>query len=130
MAAARLSEAELIALRDFAGTNMLELASERLRDYDAEECQQETVAMLASSEVYGALRNAEGAFGVVRDEKELVEFVDLDFTDAAITWLQNLRGGLRAGLEGGRGTIESNENTPEQTYLLYVLDGICDRGEA
>jgi uncharacterized lipoprotein YehR (DUF1307 family) len=131
MAAARLSEAELIALRDFAGTQMLERAGERLRDFDADECQRETVAMLASGEVYGALRNVEGAFNTVSGETNMApESVDLDFTTAAMDWLQKLRGEVRDGLEDGRGTIESNENTADETYLLYILDGICDRGEA
>lgn len=137
MAAARLSEAELIALRDFAGTFLLERAGDRLQEYDADKCgrpaeevrQDEHELMIASAEVYGALRNVELQFSDLGTGRDVAEWVDVDFTKKALWWLRPLRDEIRVGLEHGRGSVESNENTADETYLLYILDGICDRGE-
>jgi hypothetical protein len=109
----KLSEGELTALRDHAATFMLERAGERLR------FEEEHDLMIASAEVYGALRNEELAF----PDSEAVE---VEFTDKALAWLHELRDETRNGLEGSRGTTEINEHTAQDAFLLFILDGICD----
>lgn len=109
----RLSEAEAAALRDYSSAFMLERARDRLLS-DPDGGQHE---LIAASEAYAVLC-AEGEPGVV----------DVEFTPKAIAWLRRLRYEFRDMLADQRGSSEVNENTPADTFLLFVLDGIC--GEA
>jgi len=128
-----LSEGEVLALRKHAEWHMLFATGERLRWYDAEKCggspdetrAEATERMMAAAEVYGACRNAETAF---RDGlKPAAEAAKVEFTDKALIWMGTQRSEIRNGLESARGTVEVNiDSTPTETFLLFVLDGVCE----
>jgi len=129
----KLSEAELIALRDEAQAVMLRESSERLRWYDPEKCdrtpdeviQRATDLMLAASEVYGALRNEELAFSAAKGLPGPAEWVEVGFTEKALGWMKQLRKEIRGMLDDQRGSCEIGlDATPRETFLLFVLDGI------
>lgn len=100
MAAVGLSVAEATALANEALTIMREAARERLLHPE------EHGRFIGAAEVYGALDSLspEGPFDTLQ----------VEFTQTAIDFMEKLRGEERRGLEDGRGTIESNENTPGQ----------------
>ncbi len=128
----RLSEGEVIALRDCARDLVLTEAGERLKNYkgasDPQKGRDEaTERMLGAAEVYGACRNVELRFSKTKGiPTSFDESTDVEFSDRALAYMATLRDEIRGGLEGGRGTCEVNiDSSPRETFLLFVLDGIC-----
>lgn len=129
MAAIQLSEYEGAALRDHAVTAMRARACNRLlaagrKDGSAEF---EHDRMVGASEVFAVLDGALPAFQL--RPSETAETIKVTFTEMGMEWLEELRGEVRRGLKDSRGSTEVNENAPAETFLPYVLDGIC-RGES
>ena len=128
MAAIELSEAEVSILRDEAQEEMLRRARERLgtstapiRDVDQ---QRETERMMGAAEVYGATRDA--WFVSLRGAEDHHESVGIEFTARAMVWMASQRAELQDMLARQRGSCEVNlEHSPRETFLLFVLDGIC-----
>lgn len=118
MATIKLAEAEVIALRDEAHEQMLNDAHEMVRFPDIH-----TELLLAASEVYGALSGIR--FHGVKGLPSPPEAAEVEFTKRATIWLEKQRKELRCSLEDQRGSVEVNEHTARELFVLYVLDGIC-----
>jgi hypothetical protein len=133
-ASVSLSEGEVTVLREEALNLMQIFAAERLRRFHPDRCegtpeearQRETEQMIGAAEVFGACRNVELCFSTAEGLPEPEESAEVEFTERALAWMQDLRSDVRDGLEKGRRTVEVNiERTLRETFLLFVLDGIA-----
>jgi hypothetical protein len=79
--------------------------------------------LLACADILGALNRATSGWGVKGCALETAQRVDVDFSDAAVAWLEELRHQCRASLEelslGSEGDLKTNA---EDAYLIHVVD--------
>lgn len=148
----RLAEAEVKALRSYARTDLLNLApgatdsmwarldegvgprmarltaARRERDEREREerfAAEERDTMAGALDVFGVLSRAGLAFSTPPGLPEPGEAVLVEFSPVALDYLAERRRGIRASLEGRRGTVEISGATRNETFVLHVLDSIA-----
>jgi hypothetical protein len=146
--AVKLAQAELKALCHFAKTKVLGTAScctesgwlrhdenpaitneqRRNRPSAADRERYERIErddMLGALEVFGVLSGAQLAFSTARGLPEPGEYVYLNFSVKARTWLEESRRELAGALELQRGTVEIEGRTRNDTFALFAFDTIA-----
>jgi len=129
MLTVKLGEVELRALKKHSLWWAKNFAGELARDFGGETEENLRRDLLAAMYVYGECERYEGHFVPCKGIREVgEEFVEVSFSEEAVAYLAERRAELKRELEARRGGVEMTGSGPKDVFVLFVLDGVIERG--